>query len=71
MATLGTIKIELTITPIESEFYQKQKEIAACKKALSIISRFKPSEYRGKHISKIFTNLNIKKGELARMRKGV
>lgn len=47
----------------------KQKQIAACKRALSIAARFKPSQYRGKHMSRIFKNLNTKRSELALIKK--
>jgi hypothetical protein len=38
--------------------YLNLDRIEAAKKALSIASRLKPSPYRGRHVSRIFKNLN-------------
>lgn len=39
-----------------------ENQIAAAKRALSIISKFAPGEYRAYHVSRIFKNLNRLRG---------
>lgn len=36
----------------------RERRIAAARRALSIVNKFPPGEYRAKHVSRIFKNLN-------------
>lgn len=36
----------------------RERRIAAARRALSIVNKFPPGEYRAKHVSRIFRNLN-------------
>lgn len=54
-AALERLRVYLIV---ESREREKQKKIAAARRALSIANKFPPGEYRAKHVSRIFKKLN-------------